>query len=47
MICIPPMSGMSQKELFEIWSQEADAAFRGKGAGVCLDLWKSVGKNEV
>ncbi|OHY36434.1 transporter [Cylindrospermopsis raciborskii MVCC14] len=38
---------MTQKELFEIWSEEADAALQAKKAGVVVDLWKCVGIRRV
>ena len=38
---------MSQKDLFEIWSREADAAIGAKQAGVIVDLWKCVGERRV
>ena len=38
---------MSQKELFAIWSREADAALGAKQAGVVVDLWKGVGSRRV
>ena len=38
---------MSQKDLFEIWSREADAAIGAKQAGVVVDLWKCVGERRV
>ena len=38
---------MSQNQLFEIWSREADAAFGAKEAGVVVDLWKCVGERRV
>ncbi|MDJ0611831.1 MAG: muconolactone Delta-isomerase family protein [Kiloniellales bacterium] len=38
---------MSQKQLFEIWSREADAAIGAKEAGVVVDLWKCVGERRV
>lgn len=41
----PP--NMSQKELFTIWSSEADAALAAKKAGVVVDLWKCVGTRRV
>jgi muconolactone delta-isomerase len=38
---------MSQKDLFTIWAQEADAALGAKKAGVVVDLWKCVGERRV
>ena len=38
---------MSQRDLFDIWSREADAAIGAKGAGVVVDLWKCVGERRV
>jgi muconolactone D-isomerase len=38
---------MSQKELFGIWAQEADAAIGAKNAGVVVDLWKCVGERRI
>ena len=38
---------MSQKELFEIWAREADAALGAKEAKVVVDLWKCVGARRV
>ncbi|MBG0744356.1 MAG: muconolactone Delta-isomerase family protein [Cylindrospermopsis raciborskii KL1] len=38
---------MTQKELFEVWSEEADAALQAKKAGVVVDLWKCVGTRRV
>ena len=38
---------MSQKELFQIWSREAEAALGAKDAGVVVDLWKCVGDRRV
>ncbi len=31
---------MTQKDLFAIWSEEADAALNAKAARVVVDLWK-------
>ncbi len=30
---------MTQKDLFAIWSEEADAALNAKAARVVVDLW--------
>ncbi len=38
---------MTQKELFSIWSEEADAALGAKEAGVVVDLWKCVGQRRI
>ena len=38
---------MSQNDLFDIWSREADAAIGAKEAGVVVDLWKCVGERRV
>ncbi|MGK7892976.1 MAG: muconolactone Delta-isomerase [Xenococcus sp. (in: cyanobacteria)] len=38
---------MSQQDLFNIWSEEADAALGAKAAGVVVDLWKCVGTRRV
>jgi muconolactone D-isomerase len=38
---------MTQKDLFTIWAQEADAAIGAKKAGVVVDLWKCVGQRRV
>jgi len=38
---------MTQKDLFSIWAQEADAAIEAKEAGVVVDLWKCVGTCRV
>ncbi|MDJ0533174.1 MAG: muconolactone Delta-isomerase family protein [Xenococcaceae cyanobacterium MO_207.B15] len=38
---------MTQKDLFTIWSEEADAAKGAKAAGVIIDLWKCVGTRRV
>ena len=40
-------ASMSQKELFAIWAEEADAALGAKQAGVVVDLWKCVGERRV
>lgn len=40
-------ASMRQKELFEIWGREADAALGAKQAGVVVDLWKCVGDRRV
>lgn len=40
-------ASMSQKELFAIWGEEADAALGAKEAGVVVDLWKCVGERRV
>ncbi len=38
---------MTQKDLFSIWSREAEAALGAKKAGVVVDLWKCVGARRV
>jgi muconolactone delta-isomerase len=38
---------MTQKELFDLWSQEAEAALGAKKAGIVVDLWKCVGERPV
>jgi muconolactone D-isomerase len=38
---------MSQKDLFRIWTREADAALGAKKAGAVVDLWKCVGSRRV
>jgi muconolactone delta-isomerase len=38
---------MSQKDLFQIWAREADAAIGAKKAGAVVDLWKCVGQRRV
>jgi muconolactone D-isomerase len=38
---------MTQKDLFTIWSKEADAALKAKSQGVVVDLWKCVGTRRV
>ena len=40
-------SQMTQKDLFSIWSQEAETALGAKKAGVAVDLWKCVGERRV
>ncbi|VAW65155.1 Putative transporter [hydrothermal vent metagenome] len=40
-------ANMTQKELFSIWSEEADAALGAKEAGVVVDLWKCVGQRRI
>ncbi|KAJ7365357.1 hypothetical protein OS493_005463 [Desmophyllum pertusum] len=39
--------GMSQEELFKIWSEEATAALDAKKSGTILDLWKVVAQRKV
>ncbi len=41
----PP--NMTQKDLFSIWSKEAEAALGAKKAGIVVDLWKCVGERRV
>ncbi|EAZ93098.1 muconolactone Delta-isomerase [Crocosphaera chwakensis] len=38
---------MTQKDLFSVWSTEAEAALNAKKAGVVVDLWKCVGERRV
>jgi muconolactone D-isomerase len=38
---------MTQKDLFKIWVDEAEAALSAKKAGVVVDLWKCVGERRV
>ncbi|MCG8558687.1 MAG: muconolactone Delta-isomerase family protein [Hyphomicrobiales bacterium] len=38
---------MSQKELFQMWAREAEAALGAKEAGAVVDLWKCVGQRRV
>lgn len=38
---------MTQSNLFDIWSEEAQAALGAKEAGVIVDLWKVVGERRV
>ncbi len=40
-------ANMTQKDLFSIWSKEADAALGAKAAGIVVDLWKCVGERRV
>ena len=40
-------AGMSQTELFAIWTQEAEVALGAKEAGTVVDLWKCVGMRRV
>lgn len=40
-------ANMTQKELFKIWAEEADAALGAKAQGVVVDLWKCVGTRRV
>lgn len=40
-------TGMSQEELFSIWSEQADVLLRTKKDGVVVDLWKCVGQRRV
>jgi muconolactone delta-isomerase len=40
-------ASMSQKDLFSIWANEAEAAIGAKKAGVVVDLWKCVGARRV
>lgn len=38
---------MSQQDLFNTWSREAEAALGAKQAGVVVDLWKVAGERRV
>jgi muconolactone delta-isomerase len=38
---------MSQKDLFTIWAEEAEAAIGAKKAGAVVDLWKCVGQRRI
>jgi muconolactone D-isomerase len=40
-------TSLSQKELFSIWANEAEAALGAKKAGVVVDLWKCAGTRRV
>jgi muconolactone delta-isomerase len=40
-------ANMTQKDLFSIWSKEAEAALTAKKAGVVVDLWKCVGERRI
>ena len=40
-------ASMTQKDLFQIWAREADAALGAKEAGAVVDLWKVVGERRV
>jgi muconolactone D-isomerase len=40
-------ASMSQKDLFAIWSREAEAALGAVKAGVVVGLWKCVGARRV
>jgi muconolactone D-isomerase len=40
-------TGMSQQELFKIWSEEADVALDAKAKGIVVNLWKCVGTRRV
>ena len=40
-------ANMTQKELFDIWAREADAALAAKKGGAIVDLWKCVGQRRV
>ena len=42
-----PISGMTQEDLFKIWSEEAEAALGAKKKGIVLDLWKVVAQRKV
>lgn len=40
-------SNMTQQDLFEIWSQEADVALAAKQEGTVVELYKCVGERRV
>lgn len=40
-------TSMGQKDLFEIWAKEAEAALAAKKAGTIVDLWKCAGTRRV
>jgi muconolactone D-isomerase len=40
-------AGMTQQDLFRIWTDEAEAALGAKAAGAIVDLWKVVGERRV
>ncbi|MBI1785181.1 transporter [Candidatus Sumerlaeota bacterium] len=40
-------TSMGQKDLFEIWVKEADAALEAKKAGMVVDLWKCAGTRRI
>ena len=40
-------ASMSQKELFAIWSREAEAALGAMKAGVVVGIWKCAGSRRV
>jgi muconolactone D-isomerase len=40
-------ANMTQKDLFSIWSREAEAALAAKKAGIVVGLWKCVGERRV
>jgi muconolactone delta-isomerase len=40
-------ANMSQKDLFALWSKEAEAAMGAKKAGIVVDLWKCAGERRV
>lgn len=39
--------GMTQEDLFSIWSEEAKAALEAKKSGTVLDLWKVVAERKI
>uniref|UniRef100_A0A832H5U9 Transporter n=1 Tax=Oscillatoriales cyanobacterium SpSt-402 TaxID=2282168 RepID=A0A832H5U9_9CYAN len=40
-------TGMSQPDLFQVWTEEANAALGAKEKGIVVDLWKCVGMRRV
>lgn len=38
---------MTQRDLFKIWTEEAEVALGAKDTGVVVDLWKCVGERRV
>ena len=38
---------MSQKDLFDVWTEEAGVALGAKEAGAVVDLWKVAGERRV
>lgn len=38
---------LSQKDLFALWSREAEAALAARKSGRIVDLWKCVGQRRV
>jgi muconolactone D-isomerase len=40
-------AAMTQRDLFDIWTEEAGVAIGAKQAGAIVDLWKVVGERRV